>query len=647
MNIKKSLKVKCLKIVALSVTAIMLLFSVANILHERQALEKRLQAYASLTIAITAQAIATPVWNIDSEALTAYLESFEEDPNFCGAKVIDNQGEILAESEKTLTYKNSLVSTRDIFFNNNGTNEKLGTLSLCFSKDYITRQISNTILLTSIVTFVLLLLVLYAVFYSIGIITKPLDAIRAALGNVADHMEKITAAELNQENEIGEVTKSFNVMIDDLINSHSALVAAKNKAEEANRLKSAFLANVSHELRTPLNSVLLLTEDMMVANNQNLTGEQTETLGVVNKNGKFLLSLINDLLDFAKIEAGKMTTYAEDISVEYLLGDVKELFTTQAEQKNLFFRMETSTDFPQTLHTDRTKLLQIIRNLVSNALKFTQDGGITVKCYRREDKKALAIAVSDTGIGIPDSKKEAIFQSFQQADSAIARKYGGTGLGLSISKALSELLGGGIILESIEGKGSTFTLVIPERLETGEEANFCLIKENHQIQDTIITPEPKVVNQEKQPEANIKSSQTILNDAAIWLKERKVIIIDDDMRNAFVLAKILKDANMQAFIAVDEDKIVELLQEDNKKADAMLVNMEKLGQTVQKVKKRLGSSLPPIIDLVGQSYQMGADMPKTGEVKGFLQKPVSIESLKDTLLQCMYPQVFGVDHGSA
>ncbi|PXX99145.1 histidine kinase [Marinifilum breve] len=259
--------------------------------------------------------------------------------------------------------------------------------------------------------------------------------------------------------------------------AHEKLETKARELEQASQYKSDFLANMSHELRTPLNSLLILSGIMVKNKNGNLTPEDIESAKIINKSGKDLLQLINEILDLSKIEAGKMTIEMEQVSPLDVKSEILMDFKHQAEKKGLDFHVDVADDFPNTIETDQLRLSQIIKNLLSNAFKFTSKGSIRVSMQRvngdsklwRDDLKSTescSISVTDTGVGIPPEKKEAIFEAFQQADGSTSRKYGGTGLGLSISKELARMLGGEIHLESEVDKGSSFTLFVPVKQST-------------------------------------------------------------------------------------------------------------------------------------------------------------------------------------
>jgi signal transduction histidine kinase/CheY-like chemotaxis protein len=249
--------------------------------------------------------------------------------------------------------------------------------------------------------------------------------------------------------------------------------ALEEKAEQlalTSKYKSEFLANMSHELRTPLNSLLILSNLLATNQQGNLNEKQVEFARTINSAGTDLLSLINDILDLSKIESGTVSIDINDMPVTHLRQHMERTFRQLAADKGLGFTINVDPALPETVRTDEKRLQQIVLNLLSNAFKFTSQGEVSLnfrveKTGRRNGSshptKGLAIAVTDTGIGIPEDKQKLIFEAFQQADGTTSRKYGGTGLGLSISREIARLLGGELRVESVPGKGSTFTLVIP------------------------------------------------------------------------------------------------------------------------------------------------------------------------------------------
>ncbi|HXU43067.1 MAG TPA: MASE1 domain-containing protein [Burkholderiales bacterium] len=240
------------------------------------------------------------------------------------------------------------------------------------------------------------------------------------------------------------------------------LVRAKEAAEKASEAKSQFLANMSHELRTPLNSLLILAKLLADNGGGNLTAKQVQFAKTIHDSGIDLLVLINDLLDLAKIESGAAATMLNlsAARIDDLRDELERGFRALAQQRGLQFAIVLEPGVPASLRTDATRLKQILKNLLANAFKFTQRGGVRL-VVSPAAPGSIAFSVVDTGIGIPADKLELIFEAFRQADGSTSRQYGGTGLGLSISRGLAQLLGGELKVTSTPGQGSTFTLVLP------------------------------------------------------------------------------------------------------------------------------------------------------------------------------------------
>ncbi len=257
-----------------------------------------------------------------------------------------------------------------------------------------------------------------------------------------------------------------------------ARAALEEKAEQlslSSRYKSEFLANMSHELRTPLNSLLILAKLLADNPDGNLTEKQIEFSKTIHQAGSDLLGLINDILDLSKVEAGRMDVNVDQVSIAAELAGLERAFSAIAEEKGLAFELDFLTDPVATLETDSQRLQQVLRNLLSNAFKFTETGTVTLRAgladpglrfageILSQAKQVVAFSVIDSGIGIPTDKLRLIFEAFQQADGTTSRRFGGTGLGLSISREIARLLGGEIRVESTFGEGSTFTLYLPAR----------------------------------------------------------------------------------------------------------------------------------------------------------------------------------------
>lgn len=268
-------------------------------------------------------------------------------------------------------------------------------------------------------------------------------------------------AELEQtNNQLEEQAQALEVQKDEISRARDTVEAKARELEQASRYKSDFLANMSHELRTPLNSSLILAKLLSDNVDGNLTEEQVKFARTIQSSGNDLLALINDILDLSKIEAGQMDIRPEPMSLQRLASDLRRTFEPVAGQKGLEFRTVIADGLPEVVDTDRQRLEQVLKNLLSNAFKFTEDGSVELNISQTSDGR-VRFAVIDTGIGISPEQQQAVFDAFRQADSTISRKYGGTGLGLSISRELSRLLGGVLSLESTPGEGSVFAITLP------------------------------------------------------------------------------------------------------------------------------------------------------------------------------------------
>jgi PAS domain S-box-containing protein len=294
------------------------------------------------------------------------------------------------------------------------------------------------------------------------------QALKASEGELRAQQEELQATneELEDKNELLDRQKS------DVEKARRGIEEQARELAKASKYKSEFLANMSHELRTPLNSLLLLARSLSENRTGNLTEEEVESARIIHSSGNDLLNLINEVLDLSKIEAGRMDLHLGTVRIYDLADSVRDSFGHMAEEKGIGLEVAAREDAPAEITNDRKRIEQVIRNLMSNAIKFTDSGSVTVTFARPSPgtnlstsglsaDECLTVAVKDTGIGIALEKQRIIFEAFQQADGGTAREYGGTGLGLSISRELARLLGGEIQVESELGKGSTFTLYLP------------------------------------------------------------------------------------------------------------------------------------------------------------------------------------------
>ncbi|MGW4043352.1 HAMP domain-containing protein [Streptomyces sp. NPDC004721] len=302
-------------------------------------------------------------------------------------------------------------------------------------------------------------------------LTAELQSRSAELQSQQDELQRSNAELEDKASLLAEQNRDIEAKNLQIEQARQELEARAQQLSLASKYKSEFLANMSHELRTPLNSLLILAQLLAQNPSRNLTPKQVEYAGIIHSAGSDLLQLINDILDLSKVEAGKMDVTPERVSLRQLIDYVEATFQPMTTQKGLQFAVTTAAGAPADLLTDDSRLRQILRNLLSNAVKFTEQGGVELCIEPAADDEVpegvvrggavVAFRVKDTGIGIPEQHLETIFGAFQQADGTTSRKYGGTGLGLSITREIAHLLGGAVAVDSVPGRGSTFTLFLP------------------------------------------------------------------------------------------------------------------------------------------------------------------------------------------
>jgi CheY-like chemotaxis protein/CHASE3 domain sensor protein len=447
---------------------------------------------------------------------------------------------------------------------------------------------------------------------------------------------QVQQEELKSANEeLEEQSSALEEQASTLQQSNREIEIARTQVEEkaieverASRYKSEFLANMSHELRTPLNSILLLSRSLAENSEANLTEDQKEVCLTIHSSGKDLLSLISDILDLSKVEAGKLDIVPAPVDVADLGRSMENLFRAQMDEKGLKFTVEISETCPKTLFTDRLRVEQIVKNFLSNSLKFTQTGGVTLAFDRPgtgvdldasglSPEDAIAISVRDTGIGIPEEKKNRIFEAFEQIDGTSNRKYGGAGLGLTIARKLSGLLGGEIQIESTRGEGSRFVVFLPERLEK-----------------KAAEPEPArtpAVARSTSPSSAPRRAHGIEDDRAVISgRDKSILIIEDDPNFAKILLDYCRQRGFRCLLAADGETGLE----DARKyrPSAILLDLKLPGMNGMTVLENLkGDAKTRHIPVhVISVDDRGSEVLKMGAM-GFLAKPVSREGIETAL----------------
>src|SRR5450432_340165 len=420
-----------------------------------------------------------------------------------------------------------------------------------------------------------------------------------------------------------------------LLEKKNELIGHRNreiqkKAEElaqSTRYKSEFLANMSHELRTPLNSILLLSRLMSENKDKTLSKDQVEYAQVIQSSGNGLLELIDEILDLSKIEAGKMELDYSYLSVNQIVSDMRMLFEPLAREKGIQLSFETEPDAATEIETDKMRLEQILKNLLSNAFKFTNSGSISLRI--KPDPQAtgmyILFEVLDTGIGIPEDKLGLIFEAFQQADGSTKRKYGGTGLGLSISRELSRLLRGDLFVTSEEGGGSSFTLRIPVRQITEKGQPPLIIPSG-----TVSSPKPPTIQVKTLNKLTLTEIPKAITDDRddILPADKIILIIEDDTHFATALLNYSRSRQYKGVVAVRGDEGIRLAKVYNPLGILLDIQLPvKNGwEVMEELKKDSATRHIPVH--IMSSFEAKKESLTRGAAD-FINKPVALEQMAE------------------
>lgn len=488
--------------------------------------------------------------------------------------------------------------------------------------DAFSSKIKTTLMVLVLIVIGTAFIIVNSVLFSSRIL-KPITNLQKGLkiigGGNLDYKVKYVS-----DDEIGELSKSFNQMSDKLKIQQNEFQSAKLEVEEiahsqelANRHKTNFLSNVSHELRTPLNSLLLLTYSLIENKEKNLTENQKKLLRTIYSSGTELLALIRDVLDLSKIESGKVIYEMNKFSLQGLIDDVKDKFKNLADEKGLILKAELLEGLPEHIQADQQKVKQIINNLLSNAFKFTTQGSVIFRIRRPGLKEnllndsldpvhSIVIEVSDTGFGISKQHHHKVFEAFQQEGTVCQNE--GTGLGLCISKELAKNLGGSIGLRSEMGKGSTFSIYLPENFEID---GFRAKKDGECLPTNI-----EINNKDKEEPFDVQ-----LN-----LESKTILLVDDDARNVYALFSVLKKHGCTIVSAFDGRDALHYLNDlpniDLVLMDIMMPVMDGY-ECIRAIRKQKLFKDLPIIALTAKALK--ADKEKCLEVgaSDYLSKPAT------------------------
>ena len=445
---------------------------------------------------------------------------------------------------------------------------------------------------------------------------QQLEEANANLEEQQQHLEEANARMEEQQQQLKISEQNLKLQNSKLEETRKDIQKKANELEQSGKYKSEFLANMSHELRTPLNSIILLSSLLQKNSKKTLNNDDIKKAKTIFESGNELLRLINDILDLSKVESGKMQVIIDNFESTNLLQQMKDTFDYSANDKGLEFII--IDEYNNHISNDKDRISQIIRNLVSNAFKFTKEGSITLRISPSLDlSKDFTISVIDTGIGIEKEKQNLIFKAFTQADGGTSREYGGTGLGLSITRELAKLLGGYVSVKSERGKGSTFSVDLPN-----------LIKDNAVIQKKEINIEKNTFIEKSQISLNNKIPTDDRN--ILTKKDSAYLIIDDDEAFAEVVYEEIKKMDSFGLIALDGHSGLKLVNEYNIKGimlDLTLPDMNGV-DILKELKSNPNTKNIPVH--VISSKDKNSETLELGAI-GYLQKPVYDGDINDIL----------------
>ena len=437
---------------------------------------------------------------------------------------------------------------------------------------------------------------------------------------------QVQSEEMQETNvEMQEQQQQLTSQAGELKEKNRKLVHAKEEIdlrakalEEALRYKSEFLANMSHELRTPLNSIILLSKLMSANTDEKLDDENVKKLSVINRAGNDLLLLINDILDLTKIESGKMELTFTQITSQEFLNNLHDLFDSLAKEKQVDFII--NDNFKDTFSTDEGKLAQILKNLLSNAFKFTKAGSVTLDFISTANN--LEISVKDTGVGIAEKNLDLIFEAFKQVDGSISREFAGTGLGLSISKTLVELFKGRIEVQSELTKGTIFKVILPLPTQNEKVQNEVNIVKSNDEQKQIHTPLDMLVST---PIINVDIS----TQEKYKLHGKNILIVDDDSRNIFTLSAFIETLDGEVYSAFNGQEALEVLEKEDIDLilmDIMMPVMDGL-KAIENIKAIPRYKNIPIIAITAKTMEQDKQDCLAAGANDYMPKPIEHDAL--------------------
>lgn len=600
------------------VNSLVILFYFAVSCYEsRVTLEKNTIDNATRAVNSRAKILAQPLWDLDLTGLNDIVDDLVDDETALQATVFDEHGKVIFNiGDASGNQYQTIPVASEIIHIDGERSRPIGRLSTVISLRQVREVFIEQVITSACAYFILLAALTFAISFVVRRFSAPLVAITAAMDAYAAGNKSVEIAPSRADDEVGHLTRSFykmrreieafNETLEQTVRARTEeLVIAKERSEAAGAAKTQFLANVSHELRTPLNGILGMTSLTL---DSELTPEQRENLTAVYTSGENLLTLINDILDFNKITSGKFQISAVPFNLAALIKDVVTSLSVQAEKKGIFVTHVIEHNVPSNIVGDDVRVRQLLVNLIGNAIKFTNVGGIIVHVLKQSQldrRVVLSFVFTDTGMGIPREKQDIIFDPFSQADASTTRKFGGTGLGLAIVSQLVQLMEGTLLLSSKEGVGTAFRIDLP----------FLMLAE-------ISSAEPEKI---QAPIQNVQLSQ-----------HGEILLVEDNLTNQKLAIKILQRAGHSVTLAENGARALEQLQ--NKEFDVVLMDIQMPvmgGEEATRIirQKETGERRIPIIAMTANAMAGDREKYLACGMDDYISKPVRRNDLLNLIEQ--------------